>query len=114
MLLGLQRRLDVPYVFYDVSTGRPYQGIKNSFNTALRKAKTRDPTFHDLRHTFASHIVMAGVDLRTVQALLGHKSIKTTMRYAHLSPSHTRKAVEILAAHYAEKKASIQVKEAVG
>jgi len=59
-------------------------------------------------------MVLAGVDLRKVQELLGHKSIKTTMRYAHLSPSRTRKAVEILAAYYAEKKASIQVKEAVG
>ena len=45
-------------------------------------------TWHTNRHTFASRLVMAGVDLRTVQELLGHKSITTTMRYAHLAPTH--------------------------
>ncbi len=44
--------------------------------------------FHDLRHTFASHKIMAGVDLRTVQVLMGHKDISMTLRYSHLSPQH--------------------------
>jgi integrase len=51
---------------------------------------------HVLRHTFASRLVMAGIDLRTVQELLGHKSIMMTMRYAHLSPDHKRLAMETL------------------
>ena len=51
---------------------------------------------HILRHTFASRLVMAGVDLRTVQELLGHKTILMTMRYAHLSADHRRTAVETL------------------
>ena len=50
--------------------------------------------FHDLRHTFISHLVMAGVDLTTVQKLAGHRDIKTTMRYAHLAPDHLRSAAE--------------------
>jgi len=96
MLTKLPRRLDVPHVFYDPKTGRPYQDVKLSFRTALRKAKIKDFRFHDLRHTFASHLVMAGVDLTTVKELLGHKSIEMTLRYAHLAPSHKRYAVEAL------------------
>jgi integrase len=53
-------------------------------------------TWHTNRHTFASRLVMAGVDLCTVQELLGHKSITTTMRYAHLAPIHQLAAVQRL------------------
>jgi site-specific recombinase XerD len=90
------RRLDSPYVFYDHATGKPYQDVKRSFKTALKNAGIRDFHFHDLRHTFASHLVMAGVDLTTVSRLLGHKSLTMTLRYAHLAPSHMVKAVDLL------------------
>lgn len=93
---SLIRRLDVPYVFYDPVTGKPYRDIKRSFNSAVKRSKIQDFHFHDLRHTFASHLVMAGVDLTTVKELLGHKDIKMTLRYAHLAPSHKVKAVDIL------------------
>lgn len=93
---SLIRRLDTPYVFYDPVTGKPYRDIKRSFGSALKRAKIQDFHFHDLRHTFASHLVMAGVDLTTVKELLGHKDIKMTLRYAHLAPSHKVKAVNIL------------------
>lgn len=66
------------------------------FPEACRAAGVHDFRWHDLRHTFASRLVMKGVDLSTVQKLLGHKSIVTTMRYAHLSPEHLRGAVERL------------------
>jgi site-specific recombinase XerD len=52
--------------------------------------------FHTLRHTFASHLVMAGVPIVTVQALLGHSNIQTTMVYAHLSKDHKAQAVNSL------------------
>lgn len=60
---------------------------------AAKKAGIRDFHWHDIRHTFASRLVMAGVDIRTVQELLGHKSIVMTMRYAHLSSDHRNAAV---------------------
>jgi integrase len=73
--------------------GKPLVDVKHSFASALKKACIKDFRFHDLRHTFASRLVMAGVDIRTVQVLMGHKDIKMTMRYSHLSDSHLREAV---------------------
>jgi integrase len=55
-----------------------------------------DFTFHDLRHTFASRLVMAGVDVPTVKELLGHKDITMTLRYTHLSSDHKQAAVKKL------------------
>lgn len=96
VLQDITRRLDVSYVFYNNVTGKPYQDVKRSFNAACRKAGIKDFHFHDLRHTFASHLVMAGVDITTVKELLGHKTLTMTLRYAHLSPSHKVEAVRKL------------------
>jgi site-specific recombinase XerD len=64
------------------------------FENAVKKAGLENFHWHDLRHTFASRLVMAGADIRTVQELMGHKSILMTMRYAHLSPDHRAAAAE--------------------
>ena len=66
------------------------------FDTAVEKARLADFTWHCLRHTFASRLVMAGVDLRTVQELMGHKTIQMTVSYAHLAPQHRLAAVQRL------------------
>lgn len=66
------------------------------FEAVLKVAQISNFSWHCLRHTFASRLVMAGVDIRTVQELLGHKTIAMTVRYAHLAPSHTLAAVERL------------------
>jgi site-specific recombinase XerD len=66
------------------------------FEEAVRKAGLKDLTWHCLRHTFASRLVMAAVDLRTVQELMGHKAIQMTVRYAHLAPQHRLAAVQRL------------------
>jgi integrase len=88
-------QLKSEYVFCD-SQGRRFHDVKNSFNGACRRAGIRDFTFHDLRHTFASHLVMKGIGLKAVQELLGHADMKMTMRYAHLSPGHLQEAVAVL------------------
>jgi site-specific recombinase XerD len=66
------------------------------FEPAVLAAKLEHFSWHCLRHTFASRLVMAGVDIRTVQELLGHKTISMTVRYAHLAPQHQLAAVERL------------------
>jgi len=73
--------------------GRPLVNIRRGFMAACARAGLVDFRFHDLRHTFASHLVMAGVNLKAVQELLGHKGLKMTMRYSHLSQEHLQEAV---------------------
>jgi integrase len=72
------------------------RSFRPTFERAVGKAGISNFRFHDLRHTFASRLVMAGVDLPTVKELLGHKDISMTMRYAHLSSDHKRTAVKTL------------------
>lgn len=94
VLGSIQKQKDSVYVFSG-KDGQPYN-FRKSFETALKKSGIRNFRFHDLRHTFASHLVMAGVDLNTVRELLGHKSLNMTLRYSHLSPDHKTRAVELL------------------
>jgi len=76
--------------------GTPYRNFRTAFERTINKAKINGLTFHDLRHTFASRLVMAGVDLPTVQELMGHKTIAMTLRYTHLSSGHKQHAVTVL------------------
>lgn len=94
--LFTERNLSTDYVFVNPATGKRYTELKRSFATACKKSGIRDFKFHDLRHTFASQLVMSGVDLKTVQELLGHKTLTMTLRYSHLSQAHKMEAVKAL------------------
>ena len=74
--------------------GKPYRNFRTAFERAVVQAGLEDFTFHDLRHTFASRLVMRDVDLPTVKELLGHKSIAMTLRNVHLLIDHKRRAVQ--------------------
>lgn len=94
-LIKIKKHPDSSYIFCN-KDGKPYGDIKKSFFTAIKKSGIINFHFHDLRHTFASHLVMSGVDLNTVRELLGHKTLDMTLRYSHLSPDHKQRAVDLL------------------
>jgi integrase len=73
--------------------GERFNHIKKSWGGVIGDAGISSFRFHDLRHHFASKLVMAGVDLNTVRELLGHADIEMTLRYSHLAPEHKAKAV---------------------
>src|SRR5262249_45500417 len=74
--------------------GEAIRDIKNGWKTAVKRAGITNFRWHDLRHCFASWLVMKGVDLEVVQKLLGHRNIRITQRYAHLSPQYLERAGE--------------------
>ncbi len=79
----------------------------------FRKAVTRagladtDVVFHTLRHTFGSHAAMRGVDVQTIAAVLGHKTLRMTQRYSHLSSPHLKASVELAAPRKPQPTATI-------
>jgi integrase len=82
--------------------------FKGSWEAIVDTAKLEDFHFHDLRHTFASRLVMRGIDLNTVRELLGHADLKMTLRYAHLAPAKLASAVAVLDAPREPAEAQVQ------
>ena len=106
---GDRRLVPLPPLVIEMLTHRPaplrelFPGwnlsrLEHHFPHAVQQAGLRDVTFHTLRHTFASHAVMAGVDLYTLAKILGHRTINMVQRYAHLAPAHLQAATTQAAA----------------
>ena len=99
ILAALPSRAPRAAVFPSASGATPRNActfMNRVFRKALAAATIENFRWHNPRHTFASRLVMKGVDLRTVQELLGHKTITMTLRYSHLSPAHQFEAVQRL------------------
>jgi integrase len=82
--------------------GESITKIRSAFATARDKANVPDVHIHDLRHTFASRLVQAGVPLYDVMTALGHKSLDMVQRYAHLAPDYQDRVVAALDKQHAE------------
>ncbi len=98
-LLALKTTSHNEYIFANPKTGKPFNNIRKSFLSAVRKAELNGLKFHDLRHVFATQLVSKGVDLYVVQQLLGHSSPKMTQRYAHIQPDHFKSAIQEIDLH---------------
>jgi integrase len=103
---------DNALVFPGAGESEPLTDVKKGWASVLVRASVSSFRFHDLRHTFASKLVMAGVDLNTVRELLGHSTLGMTLRYAHLAPEHKAAAVERLVAAPASGRHAASVRKA--
>jgi integrase len=96
-LKSIRKRLQLKsdYLFPD-GEGSYIHDIKTAFKSVLKGTGITNFRPHDLRHTFASHYIMRGGSLKALKEILGHKDIKMTMRYSHLSKEFAREEIQIL------------------
>lgn len=93
--LKVRRTSDEERIFPPQRGGKQ-RSFRTAFANACKRARIVNLRVHDLRHTFASHLVMRGVDMLTVSELLGHSSVEMTKRYSHLCPKHMGRSVKVL------------------
>jgi integrase len=95
-LAGWQKDTKEQGFGFEGEPNKPITDVKKAWGNLLVEAKISEFNFHDLRHHFASKLVMLGVDLNTVRELLGHANLDMTIRYAHLAPEHKAAAVNLI------------------
>jgi integrase len=100
-------KMDSRFLFPGKVNGTPLQDIKKSWATICKQANLQDFTIHDLRHTYASHLVSSGLSLSIVGKLLGHTQASTTQRYAHLADEPLREATTL----FSEKLKGLSAKQ---
>ena len=96
VLKSWRQQTDSVNLVFPNKNGAPFDNVKKAWTGILSEAKITNFRWHDMRHHFASRLVMADVDLNTVRELLGHADMTMTLRYAHLAPEHKANAVEKL------------------
>jgi site-specific recombinase XerD len=90
-------RAERDYIFINPKTGKPYAGIKKALKRAAEAAGIKKQvSAHTFRHSFATHLLGQGANLREVQELLGHASVKTTEIYTHISSGQLRRAINLV------------------
>jgi site-specific recombinase XerD len=90
-----RRLIQSDYLFCN-KKGAPIKSFKTAFYSLLKRASIFNASIHTMRHTFASHLVMKGVGIRTIQELLGHFSISVTEMYSHLSAGFKKQEINLL------------------
>jgi integrase len=96
VLKGWRKQSQSNNLVFSGKEGKQFTHVKKAWFSILKMAKIDKFRWHDMRHHFASHLVMMGVDLNTVRELLGHADLSMTLRYAHLAPEHKANAVSKL------------------
>lgn len=94
------------YLFYNIQTKTHQKDIKRFWLEVCKKAKIKNATIHDLRHTFASVLVSNGIGLEVIGKLVGHSNIRTTQRYAHLADSALKQATNIMSSKVVKRSGS--------
>ena len=93
-----------PFLFPGPTGDKPLEDIKRFWNKVRKEADIGETRIHDLRHTYASHLVSSGLSLSIVGKLLGHTQASTTQRYAHLADEPLREATALFGAKMDELK----------
>jgi integrase len=105
-LTGKRKRLGIREIRSDKVfariDGTPLKSFNKAWWSSLKKAKITDFRFHDLRHTFASNLLLSGASLKDVKEMIGHKDISMTDRYSHLTLDHKFLKQKELAEHYSK------------
>jgi integrase len=102
VLANLERKADMPFVFPADEVKGHFQGTQKIWAKVRAKAGLQDVRLHDLRHSFASSALASGAALPIIGKLLGHGSVQSTARYAHLSDDPVRRAANRAALDIAE------------
>ncbi len=118
--MNQERIVGIPFIFPGDIKGKPLQEIRRTWEDVCEKAELKNVRIHDLRHSFASHLVSSGLSLPIIGRLMGHTQTATTARYAHLADDPLREATNrfgvilenAAAQHAAQKIINLPVKAA--